>query len=310
MQQYSYDTSVMKLFRRSGGLLLSLAATAPVLFGCSKADSSPAVATVSLTLSRTAVPVGSPVDLTYRFEVAPDAKIAEDYRVFVHLNRDDGTTIWTDDHDLPQELATSRWTPGKVIQYTRTRFIPVLSYLGGATVEMGLYRQDDRLPLSGPDPADRDSPARGYKVATLDLLPQSESILLIRKSGWHQGEYDSADPAVEWQWTQKVATLGVRNPRRDVMFYLEFNSRPDVFPDGPQQVSVYVGPTVVATFRVDAPEPSLQRIPISAAQLGDGEMVELRLEVDRTFVPAKLAGGGRDSRELGIRVFHAYVEPK
>ena len=34
-------------------------------------------------------------------------------------------------------------------------------------------------------------------------------------------------------------------------------------------------------------------------------MAELVLDVDRTFKP-----GGADPRELGIRVFHAFVEPK
>jgi hypothetical protein len=34
-------------------------------------------------------------------------------------------------------------------------------------------------------------------------------------------------------------------------------------------------------------------------------MAELVINVDRTFSP-----GGGDNRELGIRVFHAFVEPK
>jgi hypothetical protein len=39
-------------------------------------------------------------------------------------------------------------------------------------------------------------------------------------------------------------------------------------------------------------------------------MAEVRLLVDKTFVPA-LTGpaGGNDQRELGIRVFHAFVDP-
>jgi hypothetical protein len=35
------------------------------------------------------------------------------------------------------------------------------------------------------------------------------------------------------------------------------------------------------------------------------------LDVDRTFVPSKLAAnGGKDVRELGIRVYHAFVEAR
>jgi hypothetical protein len=40
-------------------------------------------------------------------------------------------------------------------------------------------------------------------------------------------------------------------------------------------------------------------------------MVEIRIGVDRTFVPALVPGSNsKDSRELGIRVFHAFVEPR
>jgi hypothetical protein len=34
-------------------------------------------------------------------------------------------------------------------------------------------------------------------------------------------------------------------------------------------------------------------------------MVEMAVEVDKTFKP-----GGSDPRELGIRVYHAFIEPK
>ncbi len=52
------------------------------------------------------------------------------------------------------------------------------------------------------------------------------------------------------------------------------------------------------------------RFPISAAAMGSGEMVELRLVVDQTFVPALEPGAtGNDPRELGARVFHAFVQP-
>ena len=40
-------------------------------------------------------------------------------------------------------------------------------------------------------------------------------------------------------------------------------------------------------------------------------MVELHISVDKTFVPALIpAANSKDPRELGIRVFHAFVEPK
>ena len=44
--------------------------------------------------------------------------------------------------------------------------------------------------------------------------------------------------------------------------------------------------------------------------MGSGEMVELQISVDKTFVPALAAGtNSKDPRELGVRVFHAFVQP-
>jgi hypothetical protein len=39
--------------------------------------------------------------------------------------------------------------------------------------------------------------------------------------------------------------------------------------------------------------------------------VDLKIKVDKSYVPAVITNGAnRDPRELGIRVFHAYVQPK
>jgi len=280
------------------------------LTGCAKTDSAPPVAAVSLSLSKGAIAVGSTVDLTYRFQVAADAKLSTDYRVFVHLNREDGTIIWNDDHDLPANLRTTTWKPGQVIEYTRTRFIPLFSYVGPATIEMGLFKDDERVPLTGPETADRESPARAYKVAKIELLPQARNLQIIRLSGWHQAEVAQEDPAFEWQWTQKVATISFQNPKSDVTLFLEYDARPDAFGPEPQQVSIYCGGVKVGGFAATAKDALIERIPISAAQLGTAEMGQLRIEIDRTFVPARQPNSGTDVRELGIRVFHLHLEPK
>ena len=51
-----------------------------------------------------------------------------------------------------------------------------------------------------------------------------------------------------------------------------------------------------------------RRIPIPAAALGNGNRTEIQITVDRTFVPANLIVGSRDTRELGIKIYHAAVE--
>ncbi len=130
-----------------------------------------------------------------------------------------------------------------------------------------------------------------------------------RLSGWFAPEFAPDDPAVEWQWTQKVATVSFKNPKRDVTLFLEYDAFVDL-PGAPQQVSVFCGDVKLATFVADARIPTPVRIPATAAQLGSGEMTELRIELDRTFIPAKLTNAGSDTRDLGIRVFHVHVEPR
>ena len=89
------------MLKRTSVLVYALAAVAAVA-GCgSKDDSEPAVATPSLTLSHDRVPIGSPLKLTYRFDVAPNAKIDGDYWVFVHVLEPDGEQLWIDDHLPP-----------------------------------------------------------------------------------------------------------------------------------------------------------------------------------------------------------------
>ena len=287
----------------------ALGAAALLGSGCSKADNAAPVATVTLNASKTRVALGSPVVLNYQFVVAPNASFNGDYRVFVHVMDADGKSLWSDDHDPP--IPTSQWKPGQTIgPYSRTKFVPPFPYLGEVTIRMGLYKGTDRLPLSGIDPADRTSTKREYKVATLELVPTTENVFLQLPTGWHQDEYAADNPSLLWRWTQKSATLKFKNPKKDVTFYLEFDARPDIFNGQPQTVTVYSGDQVVTTFPADSVAQTLKLIPISAAQLGQGDVAELRLEVDKTFVPAKLPNGGKDLRELGIRVYHSFIEPK
>ena len=261
----------------------------------------PALAVPSAVASRERAPLGSPIVMTYRFQVAPDAKFDRDYRVMVHFVDADREIMWTDDHDPP--TPTTQWKPGQTIEYTRTMFIPVYPYLGKATIEMGLHdpKTQQRLTLGG-----KDDGQRSYEVAALELLPQSEGIFLVYGDGWQDQEVSQENSMEEWRWTKKGALLSFRNPQRDLVLYLDADGRPDVFAT-PQQVSVVVGGQVVETFQIQNAARFLHKTKIPATQLGTGEMVELQISVDKTFVPAE-HGGGADHRDLGIRVFHVFVE--
>jgi hypothetical protein len=269
-----------------------------------KAANEPAVATPSLTLNRAAVPIGSPVKLTYKFVVSNDAAavtplIGANNWVFVHILDPTGEQLWTDDH-LPSP-ATSTWKPGQTIEYTRTVFVPNYPYIGEAMVRLGIYNQQtgERLTLNAQEVSRKE-----FLVAKFQLQPQSENIFLIYKDGWHPTEVAADNAASEWQWTKKTATISFKNPKKDSTFYLEYDARTDLFTPA-QQVTLRIGDQTVGTFAADSRERKLLTFPISASQLGSGDMTELVLDVDRTFGP-----GGGDERQLGIRVFHAFIEPK
>jgi vacuolar-type H+-ATPase subunit C/Vma6 len=62
---------------------------------------------------------------------------------------------------------------------------------------------------------------------------------------------------------------------------------------------------------IEPGKPQLLRIPLKADTLGTGDTAELKIVVDKTYVPALIpAVNSKDPRELGVRVFHAFVDPR
>ena len=283
---------------RSSLLLYSFALLGAAA-GCGgeETDERPPVARPDVTVAREAAAIGSPLRFTYRFEPTGE-KIAGDYWVFLHVLDPDGERLWGDDHQPP--VPTSKWRAGEPVEYTRTVFVPNYPYIGPAEMRVGLYQPStgERLPLEGTDTAEHE-----YAVGNLQILPQSENVFLIYKDGWHPTEFHEQDPTMEWQWTRGSGIVSFRNPKKDSTFYLQYDARTDQF-DPPQQVTLRIGDQVIGAFPADSSSPELITAPISAAQLGDAEVVELIIDVDRTFQP------GGDTRELGIRVFYAFIEPK
>jgi hypothetical protein len=272
---------------------------------CSKAeDTTPPVAAIQVTLSKPKAALGSPIEVTYKFTVAPNAPALGQRRVFVHFLDADEELMWTDDHDPP--TPTSQWKPGQTIEYTRTMFIPSYPYVGAAKVVAGLYTpgQNDRLKLSNEDRGDR-----SYKVADFELLPQTENIFVIFKDGWHPAEVVTEGAGrTEWQWTKKEATVAFRNPKRDVTLVLQVDN-PATGPNAAQTVTVQIGDQVLQTIQLVKENAPVLKFPVTAAQLGTGDMVEMKFVADKTFVPAldqSMKSG--DPRELGARFFHVFIQ--
>jgi len=291
--------------RRFAGLLLTLVLIGPIA-GCSKkVDDARPVATPSIKLSRMDAAVGSPIDVTYKFEVAPDAPaFTEDYTVFVHVLDKDRTSLWGDDHQ--PRTPTTQWKAGSTVEYTRTMFVPKLPYVGPAQIEVGLYsvKSQQRVPLGGENTGDR-----SIRVATFHIQLPANALFIVFRDGWHDAEV-SGEAGVEWQWSRKQGTLSFRNPKQDVTFILDIDQPVQAFRE-PQKVEIRTGDAVVDSFTLAAGQRELRRIPLTSAQLGSGETTDVVVSVDKTFVPASIPQlKSLDPRELGVRVFHAFVEPK
>jgi hypothetical protein len=212
--------------------------------------------------------------------------------------------MWTDDHEPPTPV--SQWKPGSTIEYQRTTFIPKFPYVGETRIEIGLFSRTtgERLPMTGETDGQR-----SYRVAAFEMTLQSDALFVVFRDGWHGAEAAGAGMGVEWQWSRKDATLTFANPKRDVRVYLSVDQPAAAFTE-PQRVEIRVGPTVLDSFTLAPGQNELRRVQVPASQLGTAEMVEMTVSVDKTFVPALVpALGSTDSRELGIRVFRAFVQP-
>jgi hypothetical protein len=271
---------------------------------CSPGDGAAPVAAPTVTINRTAPPLGTPVDMTYRFVVAPDAPaVDEEYWVFVHFLDSDGELMWTDDHQPPTPVR--QWKPGATIEYSRTMFVPKFPYVGPTRVQIGLFSpvSGERLPLAGVTEGQR-----AYDVATFNMRLEGDSYLVVFKDGWHETELPADGTGRDWRWSMDRGTLTFRNPKRDARFYLQVDQ--PVTAVAPQRIELRIGDAVVDSFSLNPGASDLRRVTIPAAQLGEGETVDLTVSVDKTFVPALVpALKSGDARTLGIRVFRAFVEP-
>ena len=262
------------------------------------------VAKPQVTLSSADGIIGGPLEMKYQFVVAPDAPpFNDDYWVFVHFVDTDGELMWTDDHEPPTPVR--QWKPGQTITYDRTMFVPKFPYVGETRVEVGIYsrKTGNRLPLEGATTGQR-----AYQLAKFNLQLQADSLFVVFRDGWHPTELAESS-AREWQWSKKQATFAFRNPHRDALLYLQLD-RAGGFPE-PQQVELRIANDIIDSFSLAPNQAELRKIPLTAAQLGPDESVEVQLSVDKTFIPATVPElKNNDPRELGIRVFRAFVESK
>ncbi len=290
--------------RRPWGVALVTLAGALAVAGCNRrkpAEVNPIEP--SIKLNRERVPLGSAVEITYTWTLEPGAKkLGPEYRALVHFLDSHEVMLFEDDHvPVPPP---AEWEPGKTYSYTRTKFIPIYPYVGECEIRMGLYPpgRGERPALKGTDKG-----LREYTVKKIELLPQTENIFPVYKEGWHNPEAHPENPSVERTWTKKDALMSFKNPKRDVIVYLEADTCVKCIKETPV-LAVSVNNKVGIKMPIEDPNVFLKKIKVKAADLGPEDWVDLRLSMNQSFVPKQLTPPlNNDDRELGLLVYHLYV---
>ena len=124
--------------------------------------------------------------------------------------------------------------------------------------------------------------------------------------GWHDVEIPDNTGVNEWHWSLQRGTIRMRNPRRASTLVLDVDQPVASLPET-QKVEIRLGETILDTFVMTPGQRELRRIPVSEDTLGNGDVLSFELTVNPTFVPSAVQPGTRDTRELAVRVFYAYL---
>ena len=258
-----------------------------------------------MTLSPGQAAPGAPVEVRYTLEALPGGTVPSGTHVlFVHAVDANGKVLWTDDHEPPQAVGT--WKPGTPVEYTRTMFVPRTTPAGPLQIVVGLY-----APGTGARVALRGEPteSRAYRVATLEIGPDPSGAFVAYTEGWHNPEA-SETLGREWRWSKGTGHLAFRNPMKAADLWLELD-QPVPGLASPQQVEIKVGGAVLDSFTLENQQPVVRRIAVAEEAMGTSDTVDVEVAPRESFVPASIpALKNTDRRELGVRVFNAYLAVK
>lgn len=248
------------------------------------------------------VEMGTPVEVEYSFDTAKDYPgLKKDLTVFVHFLDPQGIIRFVDDH-VPAQL-TNQWKAGSTYTYTRTIFIPENIPAGGYTIELGMYTPSGKgegFALNAKRISERSYDVGNFRIVKPNVNSQPEYV-----EGWYEPEREINNDWYHWRWISGIAALRVPNPQADAFLYLKADTDPERFPE-PQSVQLSLNQTRVDQFPMEGGEPMVKKYFIPKEKLGQQEKVELKIEVDKTFVPAS-DGKATDKRKLGIRVYSLYL---
>lgn len=281
----------------------SLAVALLIAPGCSRRGAVDANdLTASFKANRTSAPLKSALEVTYTWTTGPNfRKITGDYRALVHFLDQEKVLLFTDDHAATPK--PSEWEPNKTYSYTRTVYVPLIPYVGEATVVMGLYPEagrGDRIALKG-----EDFGLREYSVAKMQLLSRTENVHIQLKDGWHNPE-PGPNPTMETTWTKKEASFSFRNPKKSVIVYARFDAPSKLYAK-PPVLTITAQGRAAFTHTFENAELVEKKIRFKAEDLGAEGDVDVKVSMDQAIVPKTLGTSQTDDRELGVRFYDLVV---
>jgi hypothetical protein len=146
---------------------------------------------------------------------------------------------------------------------------------------------------------------RAYRVGSAEVVAPKDVSSTVYV-GFYELESPEDAQGLEWRWSARTGTIWLKNPKRDTTLVLDVD-HPAVVQADTQRVTVRSNDRVLDSFDLPQGHRETRRIPMGASDLGESAMSRVRIDVDKPFVPAKLSTS-RDERELGVRVFAAYLE--
>jgi len=254
---------------------------------------------LSVTFSNRTLTDNLFADVTYRFRTtASFAPLADDNRVVSRFTRR-GKLLFLDEYNPP--IPTSKWEPGKEYAFTRRIYIPAFidefdpGFNGAETLAL-------EVGLSSPA-AD---PGRAGIVLfkrSLKLVPSAGAPVIVHLDGWYPPEAWPGGGTRLWSWTSREARCAIDNPGRDSL--LVIRGAVDAAAPPGQKITIGIDGRALDEFS-PGPGEFERSYKIGKDRLGSRRDFILAIAVDRTFIPAKIAPGSGDTRELGVRISLLY----
>lgn len=240
------------------------------------------------------------VNVTYNWKVDPGFKpLQQDLSVYVHFVDKNNKILFQDDH-IPADVPTSQWKEGYQIKYPRLLLVPAVVRTDTdeetmpLKVVMGLH---DAVNPQGPS----------YRVLEQDVRlkynPKGPEKVQYTE-GWFDEEMNP-QMTQRWRWTGGQAVAVVRNPKKNAILYIKGQVNKDAVPD--QKVKFEIANNPIDEFSpTESGFSKYYQIP--ADQIGAEDQIQIRISVDKTFVPKNVIQGAADERELGVQIFTIFFK--